>query len=115
MKVSHSIPHFLGGQGHLDVQPHWVTALAYPQHKGPLDGRLGLSMDQILIGRLDGSIGLLEIIDTSKMTRTELDHCYRKNGTVPLTINLILYNMNDNIFYYSSVISKIFCNVLIDI
>ena len=34
----------------------------------------------LLVGRMDGSLGLIEVLDTSSMHRTELEHCYRKDG-----------------------------------
>ena len=68
-----------GGRGHLDVQPHWVTALAWPQNK-VIGGSLGLSIDSLLIGRLDGSLALITVIDSSTFRRVELEHCGRKDG-----------------------------------
>ncbi|KAI8478441.1 putative E3 ubiquitin-protein ligase herc1, partial [Branchiostoma belcheri] len=71
-----------GGRGHLDLQPCWVTAITWPQNKGLLDGR-GLSgTDMLLIGRLDGSLALVEVLDSSTFNRVELEHCYRKEGPV---------------------------------
>ncbi len=72
----------VGGRGHLDVQSSWVTALAFPQNKGLMDGCMGLSTDSLLIGRIDGSLGLVEIIDSSTYHRKELEHCYRKDGEI---------------------------------
>lgn len=71
---------FLGGRGYLDVQPHWVTALAWPQHKGVIGGCLGLTTDSLLVGRLDGSLACIDILDTSSYRRQELEQCYRRNG-----------------------------------
>ncbi|XP_078688080.1 putative E3 ubiquitin-protein ligase HERC1 isoform X3 [Branchiostoma floridae x Branchiostoma belcheri] len=71
-----------GGRGHLDLQPCWVTAITWPQNKGLLDGR-GLSgTDMLLIGRLDGSLALVEVLDSSTFNRVELEHCYRKEVPV---------------------------------
>ena len=70
----------VGGQGHLDVQPHWVTALAWPQHKGLIEGTLGLSTDVLLVGRLDGSLAAIEVFDHTTFKRSELEHCSRKGG-----------------------------------
>lgn len=64
----------------MDVQPHWVTALAWPQHKGVIGGCLGLTTDSLLVGRLDGSLACIDILDTSSFRRQELEQCYRRNG-----------------------------------
>jgi len=70
-----------GGQsGHLDVQPHWVTALAWPQSKGLIEGCLGLTIDSLLIGRVDGSVAVIEVFDSSTFCRKELQHCSRTGG-----------------------------------
>jgi len=29
---------------------------------------------------MDGSLGLIEVVDISTMHRIELEHCYRKDG-----------------------------------
>ncbi|XP_052100156.1 probable E3 ubiquitin-protein ligase HERC1 isoform X2 [Mytilus californianus] len=71
-----------GGRGYLDVQPHWVTALAWPQHKGVIGGCLGLTTDSLLVGRLDGSLAYIDILDTSSFRRQELEQCYRRNVSV---------------------------------
>lgn len=34
----------------------------------------------LLVGRMDGSLGLIEVLDSATMHRTELEHCYRKDG-----------------------------------
>ncbi len=47
MLLIHSLS--IGGRGHLDIQPHWVTALAFPQHKGPMEGCMGLTTDMLLM------------------------------------------------------------------
>uniref|UniRef100_A0A667Y6L3 HECT-type E3 ubiquitin transferase n=1 Tax=Myripristis murdjan TaxID=586833 RepID=A0A667Y6L3_9TELE len=70
-----------GGKGLLDVQPHWVSALAWPEGEA---GSLwsGEPKDLLLVGRMDGSLGLIEVLDASSMHRTELEHCYRKDVAV---------------------------------
>lgn len=40
----------------------------------------GEPKDMLLVGRMDGSLGLIEVLDSSTMHRTELEHCYRKDG-----------------------------------
>ncbi|KAG7482609.1 putative E3 ubiquitin-protein ligase HERC1 isoform X1 [Solea senegalensis] len=69
-----------GGKGLLDVQPHWVSALAWPKEEESL--WCGEPKDMLLVGRMDGSLGLIEVLDTATMHRTELEHCYRKDVAV---------------------------------
>ncbi|XP_076465936.1 putative E3 ubiquitin-protein ligase HERC1 isoform X3 [Babylonia areolata] len=70
-----------GGKGHLDIQQQYVTALAWPQSRG-IEGRLGLNMDTLLVGRHDGSLATIDVIDVSTFRCKELAHCYRN---VPVT------------------------------
>ena len=69
-----------GGRGLLDVHPNWITALAWPRHKGLFEGRLGLCTDNLLVGRIDGAIVLIDVVDSSSMYKRQLDHCCRKDG-----------------------------------
>lgn len=69
----------LGGKGLLDLQPHWVSALAWPE-EGPAAAWTGDAPELLLIGRMDGSLALIEVVDISAMHRVELEHCYRKDG-----------------------------------
>ncbi|KAM3626014.1 uncharacterized protein V6R79_021387 [Siganus canaliculatus] len=69
-----------GGKGLLDMQPHWVSALAWPEKEPePLWWE---SKDMLLVGRMDGSLGLIEVLASFSMQRTELEHCYRKDVAV---------------------------------
>lgn len=61
------------------MQPHWVSALVWPKEEG--DTWCGEPKDLLLVGRMNGSLGLIEVLDGSSMHRTELEHCYRKDGT----------------------------------
>ncbi|KAL1007751.1 hypothetical protein UPYG_G00091160 [Umbra pygmaea] len=70
-----------GGKGLLDVQPHWVSALAWPEGEA-VSLWCGEPKDVLLVGRMDGSLGLLEVLDPCTMRRTELEHCYRKDVAV---------------------------------
>ncbi|XP_056269201.1 probable E3 ubiquitin-protein ligase HERC1 isoform X3 [Pseudoliparis swirei] len=70
-----------GGRGLLAVQPHWVSALAWPQEEAE-SLWLGEPRDLLLVGRMDGSLGLVEVLDACSMRRTELEHCYRKDVAV---------------------------------
>ncbi|XP_030650140.1 probable E3 ubiquitin-protein ligase HERC1 isoform X2 [Chanos chanos] len=70
-----------GGKGLVDQQPHWVSTLAWPEEEaGSLWG--GEPRELLLVGRMDGTLGLLEVLDASNMERTELLHCYRKDVAV---------------------------------
>uniref|UniRef100_A0AAV2LT25 B30.2/SPRY domain-containing protein n=1 Tax=Knipowitschia caucasica TaxID=637954 RepID=A0AAV2LT25_KNICA len=69
-----------GGKGLLDVQPHWVSALAWPREEVE-SLWCGEPKDLLLVGRMDGTLGLIEVLDSS-MHRTELEHCYRKDVAV---------------------------------
>ena len=41
---------------------------------------MGLTTDRLLVGRLDGSVAYIDIMDNSTFRRQELDHCYRQDG-----------------------------------
>ncbi|XP_037104179.1 probable E3 ubiquitin-protein ligase HERC1 isoform X3 [Syngnathus acus] len=70
-----------GGKGLLDVQPHWVSALTWPEDEAESLWS-GEPTDMLLVGRMDGSLGLIEVLDSCSMHRTELEHCYRKDVAV---------------------------------
>ncbi|KAL7980305.1 hypothetical protein Chor_014634 [Crotalus horridus] len=70
-----------GGKGLLDIQPHWVSALAWPE-ENPSAAWAGEEPEFLLVGRMDGSLGLIEVLDVSTMRRIELEHCYRKDVSV---------------------------------
>ncbi|XP_025019967.1 probable E3 ubiquitin-protein ligase HERC1 isoform X1 [Python bivittatus] len=70
-----------GGKGLLDIQPHWVSALTWPE-ESPSAAWTGDSPEFLLVGRMDGSLGLIEVLDVSTMHRIELEHCYRKDVSV---------------------------------
>uniref|UniRef100_A0A668SQ94 HECT-type E3 ubiquitin transferase n=1 Tax=Oreochromis aureus TaxID=47969 RepID=A0A668SQ94_OREAU len=70
-----------GGKGLLDVQPHWVSALTWPEEEAE-SLWCGEPKDMLLVGRMDGSLGLIEVLDSSGMHRTELEHCYRKDVAI---------------------------------
>ncbi|KAA0723274.1 putative E3 ubiquitin-protein ligase HERC1 [Triplophysa tibetana] len=70
-----------GGKASLDMQPHWVSALAWPEEEAAsLWG--GEPRELLLVGRMDGTLGLLEVLDDSDLQRTELQHCFRKDVAV---------------------------------
>ncbi|KTF92774.1 hypothetical protein cypCar_00003724 [Cyprinus carpio] len=70
-----------GGKASLDLQPHWVSSLAWPEEEA---GSLwsGEPRELLLVGRMDGTLGLLEVLDDSDLQRTELQHCFRKDVAV---------------------------------
>ncbi|XP_041442593.1 probable E3 ubiquitin-protein ligase HERC1 isoform X2 [Xenopus laevis] len=70
-----------GGKGLVDAQPHWVSALTWPEENS---GTAWASdaPESLLVGRMDGSLGLIEVTDASSMQRVELEHCYRKEVAV---------------------------------
>ena len=59
-----------------------MTALTWPQCKGVFGGCLGLSTDRLLVGRIDGSVAFVDILDSSTYRRQELEHCYRPDGEI---------------------------------
>uniref|UniRef100_A0A2C9KCS9 B30.2/SPRY domain-containing protein n=1 Tax=Biomphalaria glabrata TaxID=6526 RepID=A0A2C9KCS9_BIOGL len=71
-----------GGRGYLIEQPQWVTALSWPGTKGMFEGRVGLVGDSLLVGRLDGTVGLIDMVDSSTYLNFELEHCKRRNVSV---------------------------------
>uniref|UniRef100_A0A3Q1JCX7 HECT-type E3 ubiquitin transferase n=1 Tax=Anabas testudineus TaxID=64144 RepID=A0A3Q1JCX7_ANATE len=70
-----------GGKGLLGVQPHWVSALAWPEEEAE-SLWCGEPKDMLLVGRMDGTLGLIEVLDAASMHCTELEHCYRKDVAV---------------------------------
>jgi hypothetical protein len=64
----------------LDVQLQWVTALAWPRHKGMMEGCLCLTTDILLVGRTDGSLAVIKALDYSTFRREELTYCKRSGG-----------------------------------
>ncbi|KAI4830773.1 hypothetical protein KUCAC02_002386, partial [Chaenocephalus aceratus] len=69
------------------VRAFWTCSLTGYRHwlglkrKQSLCGA-GEPKDMLLVGRMDGSLGLIEVLHTSSMHRTELEHCYRKDVAV---------------------------------
>ncbi|KAG8440199.1 hypothetical protein GDO86_006116 [Hymenochirus boettgeri] len=70
-----------GGKGIVDAQPHWVSALAWPEENPAAIWNID-APESLLVGRVDGSLALVEVTDASTMKREELEHCYRKEGAV---------------------------------
>uniref|UniRef100_A0A8C2HR54 E3 ubiquitin-protein ligase HERC1 n=1 Tax=Cyprinus carpio TaxID=7962 RepID=A0A8C2HR54_CYPCA len=74
----------VGTQAHIEAQPSWVTALSWVQTSTPFLSQEACSQvsppESLLVGRLDGSLCWLEVTDDLSVERTELTHCYRKEG-----------------------------------
>ncbi|XP_066503891.1 probable E3 ubiquitin-protein ligase HERC1 isoform X4 [Hoplias malabaricus] len=81
MEKSVNIWQVNGGKGLLDIQPHWVSSLAWPENE-PGCLWAGEPRELLLVGRMDGTLGLLEMLDGFNLQRTELQHCYRKDVAV---------------------------------
>ena len=45
-----------------------------------MDGHLGLSMEVILVGHIDGSVCCIEILDSTTLNIQEIERASRKNG-----------------------------------
>ncbi|KAK3097022.1 hypothetical protein FSP39_005665 [Pinctada imbricata] len=71
-----------GGRGYHEHQSHFVTCLAWPQHKGMVGGCLGLVTDSLLVGRIDGSLAYMTVLDSCNCRTHELETCSRKNASV---------------------------------
>uniref|UniRef100_A0A673LG31 Uncharacterized protein n=1 Tax=Sinocyclocheilus rhinocerous TaxID=307959 RepID=A0A673LG31_9TELE len=73
-----------GTQAHIEAQSSWVTALSWVQTSTPFLNQEACSQvsppESLLVGRLDGSLCWLEVTDDLRVERTELTHCYRKEG-----------------------------------
>uniref|UniRef100_A0A0L8HTX3 HECT-type E3 ubiquitin transferase n=1 Tax=Octopus bimaculoides TaxID=37653 RepID=A0A0L8HTX3_OCTBM len=67
-----------GQKGYVDVNPNLITAMTWPQSKGVADGIHKNSVDTLLIGRVNGSIAVVDIHGDNSFCRLELEHCYRK-------------------------------------
>ncbi|KPP76970.1 putative E3 ubiquitin-protein ligase HERC1, partial [Scleropages formosus] len=71
-----------GSQGHVEVQPSWVTAMSWVQTSTPYSGHgaagQASAAESLLVGRLDGSLCWLEVTEDFQVERTELT-CYQRN------------------------------------
>ena len=63
----------------MEAEPSLVTALAWPRHKA-IEGCLGISIDTLLIGCVDGSVAMIQAIDSTTFHQSALTHCCRANG-----------------------------------
>lgn len=67
------------GRCNLDIQPHHVTCITWPVSRGFLNSQVGI-VDSLLVGRINGSLAVVEMIDRNSHTRLEVDHCSRHGG-----------------------------------
>ncbi|XP_048583459.1 probable E3 ubiquitin-protein ligase HERC1 isoform X5 [Nematostella vectensis] len=65
-----------GNQGNLDIQPHVITCMTWPVSRGFLESGV-VTMDSLLIGRADGSVAVVEVLDKCSVARVEMEHCTR--------------------------------------
>ncbi|MGH0184836.1 UNVERIFIED_CONTAM: hypothetical protein FKN15_017450 [Acipenser sinensis] len=75
-----------GSQCHVERQPSWVTAISWVDTRMPYPSQgaatKGGSAENLLVGRLDGSLCWIEITETFHIERIELTHCQRNNAAV---------------------------------
>nr|XP_014345328.1 PREDICTED: probable E3 ubiquitin-protein ligase HERC1 [Latimeria chalumnae] len=67
-----------GSHSRIEVQPSWVTAISWVDVR-PADCDGGYA-ESLLVGRLDGSLGWLQVYKSLTTDTTELTHCYRKEA-----------------------------------
>ncbi|XP_028516065.1 probable E3 ubiquitin-protein ligase HERC1 isoform X2 [Exaiptasia diaphana] len=67
-----------GNHGNLNKHPHHITCMTWPISRGFMESHV-TTMDNLLVGRIDGSLAVVEVFDKSSMARVELEHCSRKN------------------------------------
>ncbi|KAK1176357.1 putative E3 ubiquitin-protein ligase HERC1 isoform X1 [Acipenser oxyrinchus oxyrinchus] len=75
-----------GSQCHVERQPSWVTAISWVDTRMPYPSQgaatKGGSAENLLVGRLDGSLCWIEITETFHIESIELTHCQRNNAAV---------------------------------
>ncbi|XP_041057144.1 probable E3 ubiquitin-protein ligase HERC1 isoform X1 [Carcharodon carcharias] len=72
-----------GNQIYVKIQPSWVTALTWADVQTPfLSKNNNRQAEFLLVGRLDGSIGYIEVTETSVSDTIDLVHCQRKDVAV---------------------------------
>lgn len=70
----------LDGRCNLEIHPHHITCLTWPVSRGFLESEVGI-MDSLLVGRIDGSLAVVEVYDRNSFTRVELEWCSRDGGS----------------------------------
>ncbi|XP_067933208.1 probable E3 ubiquitin-protein ligase HERC1 [Watersipora subatra] len=71
-----------GNRTHVKIRPSVVSAMCFPMDKGFMDGHLGLSMESILVGHVDGSVCCMEILDSTTINIQEIGIVSRQNVSV---------------------------------
>ena len=69
----------LDGRCNLDIHPHHITCLTWPVSRGLLESQVGI-VDSLLVGRIDGSLAVVEMFDRNSFTRVEMDQCSRQGS-----------------------------------
>ena len=85
-------------ESHSDIQPHWVSALMWPRYN-TVQETDQVTMDSLLIGRLDGSVGIIDVTDSYVFNRCELEHCSRENGMIYTYYYAVIVIMNPRYKY----------------
>ncbi|XP_020630073.1 probable E3 ubiquitin-protein ligase HERC1 isoform X4 [Orbicella faveolata] len=71
----------IDGRCNLEIHPHHITCLTWPVSRGFLESEVGI-MDSLLVGRIDGSLAVVEVYDRNSFTRVELQWCSREGVPV---------------------------------
>lgn len=69
----------LDGRCNLDIHPHHITCLTWPVSRGLLESQVGI-VDSLLVGRIDGSMAVVEMFDRNSFARVEMDQCSRQGS-----------------------------------
>jgi hypothetical protein len=70
-----------GEDCHIDVQPAWVTSMAWPQVSSQDEP------EHLLVGTINGSVALLTIFPRNKQ-REELVHCSEQYGKWDIILHI---------------------------
>ncbi|XP_067888510.1 probable E3 ubiquitin-protein ligase HERC1 isoform X6 [Heterodontus francisci] len=72
-----------GNQIHVKIQPSWVTTITWADvQMAFLSKGNNRQAEVLLVGRLDGSVGCIEVTETSVSDTIDLVHCQRKDVAV---------------------------------
>ena len=70
----------IGNRTQVKVRSSVVSAMCFPIDKGFMDGHLGLSMEVMIVGHLDGSVCRVEILDSTTYNIQTVEKASRQNG-----------------------------------
>ena len=62
---------------HVDISQHHVMCLTWPNVAG-CSSSSTRTKDALLMGRIDGSVAIIEVKDSVNFNRVELEHCKRE-------------------------------------